>query len=174
MKFIPLPQLSDVARMLAYDPENGVFLWRESPNWSIKPGERAGNTTSKGYVEISLFGRRYKAHRLAWLLMTGRDPSPMEIDHKDRCRSNNRFKNLRLATRKLNNENISTPITNTSGRRGVSFNKFARKWTAYVYEFKRKINLGSFDNFEDAAAARAHGEAIYVGITPPADKGEKL
>lgn len=173
MKLNKLPTVAQLRQMLSYDERTGTLSWSSSPNWSIKVGESAGRCGSKGYVEVSISGKAYKAHRIIWAMVTGHDPWPMEIDHIDRCKVNNRFANLRLATRKLNNENKDAPVTNTSGRCGVSFNTQKCRWGAYVYDFKKKIHLGYFKTFDQAANARLRGESSYAGITAtPAAKGD--
>lgn len=50
---------------------------------------------------------------------------------------------------------------NTSGHKGVYWNKAAQKWEAKVFVLGRNIRLGMFINFEDAVAARKAGELEY-------------
>lgn len=53
--------------------------------------------------------------------------------------------------------------TNTSGCRGVYWDKYSGKWRARL-RFKGKIyNFGSYANFEDAVKARKDGEQKYYG-----------
>ena len=59
--------------------------------------------------------------------------------------------------------NMKVPITNTSGCRGVYYDKKTNKYRARL-KFKGKImNFGSFSNFEDAVAARKAAEKEYFG-----------
>lgn len=48
---------------------------------------------------------------------------------------------------------------NTSGYTGVA--RAGNKWRAYIGYQKKRINLGSFDNIEDAIAARKDAEKKY-------------
>lgn len=158
MKFYPLPPIDLVRELLSYCPETGVFKWKVTLSNRAKAGEKAGAPNTKGYVSIKINGRQYKAHRLAWFYVHGEDPGDHEIDHKDLRKGNNCIGNLRLATRKQNNENMPTPKNNTSGIRGVSHQKQDNIWTAYIYHNKKRIHLGSFRSVESAALVRRKAE----------------
>jgi len=133
-----------------YDPLTGVFTRLTGPRGVGAP---SGYVHSRGYVHISVEGVEYKAHRLAWLYMTGEWPL-LQIDHEDTVRSNNVWTNLRLATRSQNQGN-SRPIrkTNTSGFKGVSRHPQNQKWVAYINRDGQSTYLGSYDNINHAAAA---------------------
>ena len=47
---------------------------------------------------------------------------------------------------------------NTSGHKGVSFNKKTEKWVAFIVIDKKHIHLGTFNNKNDAIFARAKAE----------------
>jgi hypothetical protein len=64
----------------------------------------AGKINSKGYRLIGVDGRWHKAHRLAWLYMTGSWPRE-QIDHINLIKNDNRFENLREATQTQNHAN---------------------------------------------------------------------
>ena len=140
----------DLRRGLSYDPETGIFRW-SSPRPKIKVGTIAG-TEQCGYWMIHFSGVDYHAHRLAWLYMTGEWPSG-GVDHKNRDRLDNRWANLREANQSQNGANIGLLRSNTSGFKGVSFHKRARKWHAYIKSGRRRIHLGLHETAEDAAAA---------------------
>lgn len=159
MKFHPLPPVDLVRELLTYCPETGVFRWKKTLSNRAKTGSQAGAPNGKGYVEIKIDKKVYKAHRLAWLYVYEQDPGQSEIDHKDLNKGNNSIGNLRLVTRKQNNENIPTPKNNTSGIRGVSYQKKDNRWTAYIYHNKKRIHLGSFKDLSLAAMARQNAEA---------------
>lgn len=87
----------------------------------------------------------------------------MEIDHRDGSGLNNCRANLRLATRAQNKANSRTPRNNTSGFKGVMWDKEQRKWRAMLRFAGKLLHLGRFtDKIE---AARAYNEAAvkYFG-----------
>lgn len=130
--------------LLTYHPDTGSFT---------RDGEPAGTISkSKGYVVISIDGRDYRAHRLAWLYMTGEWPAE-QIDHKNRLRSDNRWSNLRPATQGQNQANRPARGS-ASGFRGVYWADHAGKWRAEIKIGKRKRVLGYFDDPELAGEFR--------------------
>lgn len=82
-------------------------------------------------------------------------------DHEDRNPLNNRRYNLRPATSVQNSQNKKLMSNNTSGVTGVSWNKKINKWSAYVTINKTLVNLGYFENKDDAIKARLKAEAEY-------------
>lgn len=92
-------------------------------------------------------------------------PEDMVVDHRygRKTRNNNRKYNLRICTQHENSMNCATPINNTSGVKGVNFDKSLNKWEArIVYDYKT-IRLGRFDNIEDAIKSRKDAEKKYFG-----------
>ena len=92
-------------------------------------------------------------------------PDNMVVDHihGKESRFDNRKSNLRLATISQNGMNRETSVNNTSGAVGVSWHKQTGKWTARIQIDKKRINLGLFDNFDDAVKARKEAEEKYFG-----------
>lgn len=132
-------------QLLHYDPETGKFT-------SIVKGKTVGSLTEKGYLRLNIEKTLYMAHRAAWLYITGEFPDH-EIDHIDGDRSNNRWSNLRSATRKQNMENTSLFSCNNSGYRGVTWYKRNQKWGATAFHNGRRHFAGLFDTPEQAASA---------------------
>ncbi|MGH6979048.1 MAG: HNH endonuclease signature motif containing protein [Brevundimonas sp.] len=145
----------DVRRVLDYDPETGIFRWKDTPELpsnvrSRLAGRIAGSPCTGGYVAIKVGGRLYKAHRLAWLVFFGEWPSS-ELDHIDRRRAHNAIANLRLADRSTNMGNVAAYRSNVSGLKGVS--KSGRQWRAQITKDRKTVNLGRFATREAAHAA---------------------
>jgi hypothetical protein len=157
-------------QVLDYDPETGDFFWKHRPNssdwWNKRfVGKKAGCVERKiGYVQIPIYEKTYRGHRLAWLYMTGEWPTH-EVDHIDLCKSNNAWANLREATPSQNQCNHGKRGDNTSGFKGVTFNKTCRKpWQAQIMFGRKYKYLGCFNTPEEAhavyceAAATLHKE----------------
>lgn len=121
----------------------------------------------EGYVEVSLCGKGYKAHRVIVALVTGVWPKD-EVDHTDLNRANNIWENLRLATRTQNLQNKPLYKNSTSKLKGVTWHKKEQKWRAQIQVNKKKIVLGRFPTAKAAhiayqAAAKKHfGEFARV------------
>jgi hypothetical protein len=137
---------------LHYDPKTGEFRWLNPTSRSINAGDLAGNLDpSSRYWDIAIEGRSYRAHRLAWLYMTGKW-WPRVIDHRDRNPSNNRWDNLRRATVSQNNANRRRHKNNACGFKGVTRIPSGR-WRATIFKNRRRHHLGVFATPESAHAA---------------------
>ena len=156
---------------LIYNADTGIFVWKIRPVDHFKTvrsqkicntryaGKQAGSNTSDGYIQIMLFKKNYKAHRLAWAMHYGIWPTD-RIDHIDpRNKLDNRIVNLREATASENAKNKRMPINNTSGYIGVG--KRGDKWYAYIKVDDKQIYLGTFDTKDEAIQARKQAEKLY-------------
>jgi hypothetical protein len=136
MKFKSLPTQERLKELLGYDPETGIFTWKNPLSTKIKPGTVAGTLRSDGYVKIKINSISYFAQRLAWLYEYGLDPCELEIDHINHDKSDNRIINLRTSTRQQNQRN--------SEATGFSWHELTGKWIARIMVDGRHIHLGSF------------------------------
>lgn len=157
-----------VKKALIYVPETGMFYWRHRDDrprsWNAKHAGREAGSDCNGYVQIRVGGRDTYAHLLAWVYMTGAYPAPgMEIDHRNRRRGDNAWRNLREATKGQNGQNRGQRSTNTSGHKGVSWDASRGRWMASIGAGRRQIKLGRFDNIADAIAARRAAENEFHG-----------
>jgi hypothetical protein len=85
----------------------------------------------------------------------------MVIDHINRNKLDNRRKNLRVCTQKVNSHNSSLRSTNTSGVSGVFFDNRAKRWRAQIYYNGKTKHIGIYDSFNDAVVARKKAEQEY-------------
>jgi len=146
--------------LFEYSPDTGDFIRRVSVNKRFKVGTIAGcvdNSLNGGYNRIKIDGRLYRAHRLAFLYMTGEMPKD-QVDHINHIRTDNRWKNLVASTKLENSRNQSKHITNTSGHTGVYWRKDIGKWMAFIRIDGKPKSLGRFNDINDAAAARKKAE----------------
>lgn len=156
---------SRLLEVLHYDPLSGVFTWRIRRGGSAIVGSIAGGLNSDGYLQIKIDGVLYKAHRLARFYVNGVMPGDdVEIDHRNRIRTDNMFSNLREADDSQTACNRSTRSDNSSGVPGVNWNTEAGKWRVRVQKNGKRLLVGDFVDFDEAVAAREvvvnawHGE----------------
>jgi hypothetical protein len=147
---------------LSYDADTGLFTWRILRRGHFQ-GSIAGSLDKDGYRMITIDGSPYRAARLAWLYVYGCWPVGL-VDHKNRVCDDDRIANLRESTNAQNQHNTGPQVTNTSGFKGVAWNKGCDKYQATIRVDGRRIFLGYFDTPEAAhdvyriAAFRYHGE----------------
>src|SRR5260221_2111217 len=118
---------AELKRELNYNQSTGEFRWNYYRGGRT---ETVGTVTNHGYLHIMLDRKRYLAHRLAWLYCYGHFPG--ELDHIDRDPLNNRVANLREVSHGENLINSKTRTDNTSGSRGVCWDKQKSKWKVQV------------------------------------------
>lgn len=161
---------ANVQELFSYDKEEGLLRWKNPSGryGRIPAGAVAGSTSNKeGYRYVSINGKLYRASRLIWLWVTG-EWSEEQIDHKDGNTSNDKWENLREATRSQNKANCgkykrdkaSCPL---KGVQAVQ-KKHSIRYRAVVTKDGVRRNLGNFDTPEEAHAAylaaseELHGE----------------
>jgi hypothetical protein len=161
MKYLDNISQEYLKSILHYNPDTGLWTWiARRPK--IRVGDIAGGLSEDGYLKIRIDRKKYLAHRLAHLYMTGKWPDE-EIDHEDLCRANCKWDNIREATRTQNFGNQRKYSNNKSGIKGVCWDKDARKWLAQIQVNSRKIKLGRYRNIEDAAKAYESAARWYFG-----------
>lgn len=147
-----------------YDPVSGIFTWkwREgiiSQVNACHAGKPAGKVGTDGYMKITISRRGYMAHRLAFVIMTGRWPSD-DIDHENLNKSDNRWENLREATISQNHGNI--PGRSKKGLpKGVW--KSDNKFTAAIKQNGKNVYLGNYFTPEEAHEAYMVAARKYYG-----------
>lgn len=139
--------------LLDYDPDTGIFRWKQDRNARVKKGMVAGKIRSDGYLGLTIDNQYYFGQVIACLLHFGYVPEN-DIDHIDRDRLNNRIDNLRIVSRQCNIRNSGNYKNNTSGVKGVSWGKTINKWVAQIKINGKVHRLGSYVNFNNAVIAR--------------------
>ncbi len=160
----PLPTRTYLRECFEYDPMSGIATWLERPvdhfdsystykMWNGKFAFGKVGTLHKitGYYHTQVNNVGYTVHRLIWKWWYGTDP--LDIDHIDRNRINNRIVNLRSVTNYENTQNRTLSSNNTSGYPGVTYNYNSYKWVARAYYKGKRIALGYHNTIEEAIAA---------------------
>ena len=119
--------LEALRSLLHYDPETGLFFWLKSAHRrdTSKP---AGFSNGKGYLQIRIGKERYLLSRLAWFYVYGE--WPVEIDHVNRNRDDNRLVNLRSVNRAIN-------CQNTSAKGSLGIKHISRKRNGFLVQIVR-------------------------------------
>lgn len=154
--------LALVRELLDYDPETGLFRWRKTPANGVKVGDVAGYDNGQGYRKITIKGRHFRAHHLAWAMMHGEYPDGV-VDHINGIRDDNRIVNLRLATHSQNSQNRRCHQNNRAGLKGVSWRARERRWHAHIRVDGKLLHLGYFATAEEAHAAYAAAAKHHFG-----------
>lgn len=161
--------------ILHYNPDTGAFKWAKTRK-RVRIGDTAGHIHARGYIHICILSRRYMAHRLAWFYVHGKWPQD-EIDHINGVRDDNRIANLREANHVDNQRNRPIPKNNTSGIKGVWWDKKTNKWCAAVRVNGKRRYIGYFTDIAEAEQEtikfreQYHGEfanhGAFSGILHP-------
>jgi hypothetical protein len=165
IKTKPLPELEYLKQALRYNKKTGILTWKKRPREHFKTdsswkcfasqfaGKQAGNINKRGILVLEMNGITYAAHRIAFKMANGRDPIG-EVDHKNMKKTNNKISNLREASHSQNQHNTTLRKDNSSGFKGVSFNKEENKYRSRINVNGKEIFLGSFISPESAFEAR--------------------
>ena len=126
-----------------------------------KAGDALSSLTDKGYLRSSVGGKSYRVHRLVFLYHHGY--MPIQVDHIDGNRMNNRIENLRAANRSENQCNRGALANNTSGYPNVSWHKKSKAWLVRVMkDGKTKVNIYVKD-LELAGLVALEARSLYHG-----------
>lgn len=159
MRMVEIARLREVLR---YEPSTGKLFWRHRLNGPVRWNNRwAGKeaftaTDKKGYRIGTLDKKGLKAHRVIFAMKKGY--WPIGVDHRNGVRSDNRWRNLREATRITNARNQKLPAHNTSGIIGIHKRRDSGKWMARIGDGEGRRYLGTFDTKRQAVAARRAAE----------------
>lgn len=137
-----------VREWLTYDPECGVMRWKKKRRGVIV-GRMAGHPNAEGYMTCIFFGKPWLVHRLIWLYV--HDRMPVEIDHINGTRDDNRLCNIREVQVGENQRNTAK---HRAGRLlGAYYRKNRGDWNASLWWNKKLLNLGYYPSAAEAHAA---------------------
>ena len=142
-----------------FDYRDGALYWRVSRGSNAKKGARAGRLLKTGYRSIHVTGRKYREHALIFMWHKGF--MPVQIDHINLIKNDNRIENLREASHSQNQMN-TMDRGSESGFRGVRFIEKTGRWAARIYRNGKEIRIGTFGTAQEAYSAyRAKAIELY-------------
>lgn len=147
----------ELLSLLHYSRRTGVFTWRVSRG-TRKAGAVAGSFDA-GYRRIVINRKKYRANQLAHFYVTGK--WTRLVDHKNRCRADDSWNNLRPATNALNQANKIG--VSGCGFKGVTKRKNYKRWRARIRVAGQLLHLGVFDTPELAHAAYVAAAKKHFG-----------
>lgn len=162
------PTQAEIIAAIDYNPQTGLFFWthHESVYVNVR-GKQTATSGVKGHLKIRFQDREYKAHHVAWVIMKGY--WPVEVDHENNNRSDNRWSNLREATRQQNQMNRVLSKNSTSGFKGVVARKYGG-FEAKIIVSKKYIYLGKFNDPVEAARAYDTAAVKHFGVFAKTNK----
>lgn len=138
-----------LCELLDYCPDTGIFTWKVDRKRLAKAGTPAGSTNGNGYRQISVDGKLYLAHRLAWFYCFQEWPTKI-IDHINGVKDDNRLDNLQDISQNKNVSKANREI-GKSGYKNVR--KIYNRYQAAIKVQGKTIHIGMYDSGESAHAA---------------------
>ena len=138
--------------LFTYEADTGIF--------TRKSTGKIATSLHNGYVRIGIDYEEYRAHRLAYLYMTGEFPVGI-IDHINHVKTDNRWCNLREVTAQENSRNLSLYQSNSSNTTGVYWHHRDQQWVSFIYIDGKKKHLGCFREKDNAINARQKANINY-------------
>lgn len=185
---------SELKLLLRYEAETGNLFWlpraegmfaeskrhtsaAHCASWNTKHAGKKAFTSinAGGYRSGSIRGQSFVASRVIWAIQTGEWPQSL-IDHKNGDTLDDRWENLRPATRGQNSKNRRSAVGSSSRYLGVSWDAQRQKWRATIQVHGSLKCLGRFDNEEiaaaayDAAALKHHGGFSRSNLPAPTER----
>lgn len=155
---------TQLKKILHYNQSTGIFTRKKDQSINIKSGDIAGTIrkpcNGKSYIQISVRGKIYYAHRLAYLYVIGKFPRN-KTDHQDGNGLNNKWHNIKPATSKENSQNMRLRDNSISGCCGVNWHSKANKWQVTIGVNLKSIYLGLYSDIKKAISIRKKAEVKY-------------
>jgi len=152
-------------QLIQFNHETGISTWKHRSiiHFKNKQSQKRWNAmfsgktigtkwknpkSGKKYILLSLFGKKYRLHRVLWFMTYGEWPK--DIDHINGDGTDNRILNLRNVTHKDNTRNQKLNKNNKTGIAGVSWCCKSNKWRVTI----SSMGMGYYHCFLDAVSLR--------------------
>lgn len=148
--------------VLYYHPESGDFVWINPQSTRVKVGDQAGTLSTRGYIVITIDGKKHYAQRLAVLYTTGAF-YPEDTDHENGVKHHNWWRNLRPASATQNGLNAKLSAANNSGLKNISWSKRHQKWRVAMQVNEKHRDFGMYAELNSAIEACAQAMLTFHG-----------
>ena len=119
---------------------DGKLFWKKNTGSKPIAGKEAGCHKTKDYSMVCINKKQHAIHRVIFAMHNGY--MPKQVDHINGDRRDNRIENLRATTNTQNSYNRLLSSTNTSGVKGVSWDKTKGKWHAQLNYNGKNRHMG--------------------------------
>lgn len=153
-----------LCKLLNYNKNSGKLYWNyrsrgmfkrhcDYVDWNKKwANKEAGSLSDKGYVKIKIGNKSYFAHRLVWLMVYGE--YPLQVDHINRDKKDNRLSNLQNSNPKHNTRNKGKYKNNSSGVTGVCWHNRDKLWVVRGVDNGKRFEIGRSKDYNVAVKLR--------------------
>jgi len=174
-KGLHVPSISEVFKIIDefenYEISNFGRVRNMKTRRILKP-----TIDSDGYYKVNLCNnnnerKTFNLHQLIAKAYIANPTNKIYINHIDTNKLNNNSDNLRWATRQESLRYRRLASNNSSGIKGVYFNKKLKKWTAAITVDKIQTHLGCFESKDEAKAARQkHSKSEFGEFQNPCER----
>ena len=142
-----------------FEYRDGGLYRKETKGGGVK-GERFGSIDKKKrYRKGHINYKNFTEHRLIYLYFYGE--LPVSVDHINGDTTDNRIENLRKASLSQNQHNSKKNKNNSSGHKGVSWDKSKNKWKVAVWLKSKIVFQKVFHDFELACLVADEARNLY-------------
>lgn len=147
-----------------FEYSDGFLYWKVRPAMSVNIGDKAGRlnkSKSGNRYQIGIKGKQYYSSRLIFLWHKGW--MPINVDHENHIKTDDRINNLRAASRAQNSQNRMSLSGSTSKYLGVVLHKRDKNWQGGIFVEGKTKYLGYFKTEASAALAYNRAAVMYFG-----------
>lgn len=140
-----------------FEYRDGSLYWKKARSNIVKVGDKVGCMSGNGYLDVRVDRKLLKVHRVVFVMHHGYEPKM--LDHINADKTDNRIENLRECVSAENVRNRPLNKNNTTGSKGVVYNKRRGKYMVRVSE----KYLGYYEDLELADLVATMAREKYHG-----------